>query len=402
MFGKKDNNMKYDFTTSSNRANTNAEKYALMQSKFGTTDIIPTWIADMDIDSPKFVQEAIKKRLEHPIYGYEEIANSAFQAQISWLKTNYNTTYNIEDVFYSHSIVASMNVAIEAFSDIGDNIIVQTPVYAPFFSSCEHQKREVLLNPLILDEDGLYKMDLTSLKNQINSKTKMLLFCNPQNPSGRVWNKDELLELVNICIEHNIIIFSDEAHCDLVYEPIKHTPISTINGAKDISISAYGIGKTFNLSGLAMSTIFIQNENIRKIYKNIYDKFHFASGNCLSHVAFEAAYKYGKQWNKELKIHLYENYLMLKDVCDKHKDLVTLMPVQATYLAWIDFTKLNISDKKIMNFLIKEAKLGLNRGIFFGHIGKGHFRLNFAVSTQIMNKIVTNLDNSLFAHKNVT
>ena len=392
----------YDFTTSSNRRNTNAEKYTLMEDKFGTKDIIPVWIADMDIDSPKFVQEAIQQRLTHQIYGYEEIPNSAFEAQISWLKTNYNTTYSIEDVFYSHSVVASMNVAIEAFSNEGDNIIVQTPVYAPFFKSCEHQKREVLLNPLILNEDGLYKMDLTSLKKQINNKTKMLLFCNPQNPSGRVWNKNELQELVNICKQHNILIFSDEVHCDLVYEPLKHTAMSTINGAKDITISTYGIGKSFNLSGLAMSTVFIQNEDIKKTFKNTYDKYHFASGNCLSHIAFEAAYKYGGQWNKELKIHLHENYLMLKEVCDKHKDLITLMPVQATYLAWIDFTKLNMSDKKIMNFLIKEAKLGLNRGIFFGHIGKGHFRLNFAVSTEIMNKIVTNLDNSLFVYKYTT
>ena len=394
--------MKYHFSTSSNRVNTNSEKYTLMQSKFGTTDIIPVWIADMDIDSPEFVQEAIQKRLTHPIYGYEEFPNSAFESQISWLKTNYNTTYSIDDVFYSHSIVASMNVAIEAFSKEGDNIIVQTPVYAPFFNSVEKQNRKVLFNPLVLDENGLYKMDLTSLKKQINNKTKMLLFCNPQNPSGRVWNKEELQELVNICIEHNIIIFSDEAHCDLVYEPLKHTPMSTMNGAKDITISAYGIGKSFNLSGLAMSTVFIQNENIKKIYKNIYDKFHFASGNCLSHVAFEAAYKYGYKWNKELKIHLFKNYLMLKEVCDKYPKLITLMPTQSTYLAWINFTKLNMSDKKIMNFLINEAKLGLNRGIFFGHIGKGHFRLNFAVSTEIMNKIVTNLDNSLFVYKYTT
>ena len=387
--------MKYDFSTSSNRENTNAEKYTLRVDKFGTNDVTPVWVADMDIDSPVFVQKAIQKRLEHPIYGYEEIPNSAFEAQISWLKRHHNTSYNIDEVFYSHSVVASINVAIESFSDIGDNIIVQTPVYAPFFTSIEHQKREVIYNELVINDNGLYVMDLKTLKKQINKKTKMLIFCNPQNPSGRVWQKEELEELVEFCIENNIIIFSDEAHCDLVYAPHKHTALSTIKGAKDIVISAYGIGKSFNLSGLAMSTIYIQSEKLRLKFEYIYNKYHFANGNVLSHIAFEVAYKYGDDWITQLKIHLYENYLILKKICDKYPKLLTLMPVQATYLAWIDFSKLNISDKKIMNFLIKEAKLGLNRGIFFGHSGKGYFRLNFAVSKEKMKIIAKQLDIAL-------
>jgi len=387
--------MKYDFSTSTNRANTNSEKYALANEKFGTSDIIPAWIADMDIDSPIFVQKAIQKRLKHSVFGYELIPSSAYKEQINWLSRHHGTSYCIDDVFYSHSVVASMNVAIKAFTNKHDNVIVQTPVYAPFFKSLEAQNRDILYNPLILDKNGLYKMDLEGLKKQITSKTKMIIFCNPQNPSGRVWSVKELEKLVNICKENNILIFSDEVHCDLVYEPLKHNAISTINGAKDITISAYGIGKTFNLSGLAMSTVYIQNKSLKKIYKKVYDKFHFASGNCLSHVAFEVAYKYGDDWNKQLKQHLYKNYLMLKEVCDKHQKLITLMPVQATFLAWINFENLNMSDKKTMNFLINKAKLGLNRGIFFGKNGHSHFRLNFAVSTKVMKKITKQLDIAL-------
>ena len=387
--------MKYDFSTSSNRENTNAEKHALKVEKFGTNDIIPLWIADMDIDSPIFVQKAIQKRVAHGIFGYEEFPKSAFESQISWLQNQHYVKYNIDDVFYSHSVVASLNVAIEAFSKVGDNIIVQTPIYSPLFTSAISQNREVLFNPLILDENGLYKMDLESLKKQINPKTKMMMLCNPQNPSGRVWNKEELEELVNICKEHNIIIFSDEVHCDLVYEPFKHIPTATIKGAKDITVSAYGIGKTFNLSGLATSTIYIQNEEIREKYKKVYDKYHFASGNILSHVAFEVAYKYGQEWNKDLKIHLNKNYLMLKEVCDKYPTLITLMPIQATYLAWIECSGISKNTDKINEFFIKKAKLGLNGGSSFSNENNTYMRLNFAVSVEVMNKVVKQLDSAL-------
>ena len=387
--------MKYDFSTSSNRTNTNAEKYSLCKEKFGTTNIIPVWIADMDINSPKFVQEAIQTRLKQPIFGYEEFPPSAFKAQISWLKNNYNVNYDIDDVFYSHSIVASLNVAIEAFSNVGDNIIVQTPIYSPLFTSAISQNREVVFNPLILDENGLYKMDLDSLKKQITPKTKMMMLCNPQNPSGRVWRKDELKELVNICKEHNIIIFSDEVHCDLVYEPFKHIPTSSIKGAKDITISAYGIGKSFNLSGLATSTIYIQNKKLREKYKKVYDKYHFASGNILSHVAFEVAYTHGDDWIKDLKIHLTKNYEMLKEVCDKYPKLLTLMPIQATYLAWIECSGISKNSNEINDFFIKKAKLGLNTGNSFCKENNTYMRLNFAVSTEIMKQIVKQLDSAL-------
>ena len=385
----------YDFQTSSNRVNTNAEKYALRVEKFNTTDIIPVWIADMDINSPVFVQKALQKRLKHPIYGYEEFPKSAFEAQIKWLEKHHNVKYNIDDVLHSHSVVASLNVAIEAFSNIGDNIIVQTPIYSPLFTSAIKQNREVLFNPLILDDNGLYKMDLESLKKQITSKTKMMMLCNPQNPSGRVWSKTELEDLVNICKEHNILIFSDEVHCDLVYEPIKHIPTSIIKDAKDITISAYGIGKSFNLSGLASSTIYIQNNELKNKYKEIYDKYHFASGNALSHVAFEVAYKYGDDWNKELKIHLYSNYLMLKKICDKYPTLIKLMPIQATYLAWIECSGISKNTNEINDFFVNKAHLGLNQGSSFSKDKNHYMRLNFAVSTEVMQKIVKQLDVAL-------
>jgi cystathionine beta-lyase len=388
-------NTKYDFTKSTIRQHTNAEKYTQMEKKFGTTNIIPLWIADMDIDSPIFVQKALEKRIQEPIFGYEMFPKSAFMAQIQWLKTQHNIEFDLQDIFYTHSIVSAMNVAIEAFSNVGDNIIVQTPVYAPFFKSVQQQNRTVLYNDLIKDKDGIYKMDLQSLKKKIDHKTKMMMFCNPQNPTSRVWNKEELEELVDICVKNNIVIFSDEIHCDLVYKPFHHIPIASIKGAKNITLSAYGIGKSFNLSGLSAGTIYIQDESLKKKYQTIYDKYHFASGNILSHIAFEVAYKYGYEWIEELKEHLYSNYLKLKKVCEKYPTLLKLTPIQSTYLAWIDCSGFGQTDQQIEQFFIAKAKLGLNKGVLFGKAGTQHFRLNFAISTEMMDIVVKQLDEAL-------
>ena len=201
--------MQYDFTSSSNRKNTNSEKYKLSEEKFGTNDVEPLWIADMDLDCPSFIQDALKKRLEHPIFGYEMFPKSAFIAQINWLNQNYDTSYTINDVLNIHSVTSSINVAIEAFSNEGDNIIVQTPVYAPFFTSVKQQNREVLLNELKIDTQGYYRFDIENLKEQINDKTKLLLLCNPGNPVSRAWNKKELAEVLDICIKNNIIVSSN-------------------------------------------------------------------------------------------------------------------------------------------------------------------------------------------------
>ncbi len=385
----------YSFEKSESRKNTNAEKYTLMQEKFDTTDIIPLWIADMDLDSPDFVQKALQKRLEHPIFGYEMFPISSYEAQIDWLKRHHNTNYKLSEVLYSHSVTSSINIVIEAFTNIGDNVIVQTPVYAPFFTSVKQQNRKVLLNPLVQDEHGYYKFNIEELKNKIDNKTKLLLLCNPANPVGRAWSKKELEEILELCIKNDIVVFSDEVHCDLVYEPYRHIPFSTLKGAENITISAYGVGKSFNISGLACSTIYIQNQELKDKFLDVYSKYHLGQGNSLSHVAFEAAYMYGDDWNKDLKEHLYKNYKSLEKVISKYQNLIKMAKQEATYLAWLDCRGFNMSDKKINSFFINEVKLGLNRGLFFGNNGRGHIRLNFAVSSAVMIEVTNRLDKAL-------
>ena len=388
--------MKYDFSTSASRQNTNAEKYTLRHHLFGTEDIEPVWVADMDIDTPDFVLDAVKQRLEHPIVGYEEVPNSVWQAQLDWMKRHHGFDYDIKDVFYSHSVVASMSAVINAFSEVGEKVIVQTPVYPPFFHSVKNNDRKLIKNSLKLGENGSYTFDIDDLKAKIDKETKLLLLCSPHNPVGRVWSKEELEEILEVCLENNIVVFSDEIHSDLVYSPNKHIPFASLSEeAKNITITAVGVGKTFNMAGFAMSSVIIQNEDLKKRFKKVYKQIHFAEGATLSHVAFEAAYKHGDLWLDELKNHLYNNFNLLKNLSLKFSDNIKITPIEATYLAWLDCRGMQLNDKLLRDFFIKEAKLGLNAGLSFGREGSGFMRLNFAVSSAKMSQIVLQLEVAL-------
>ena len=387
--------MKYSFKSSSPRETTNAEKYTLRNELFGTEDLLPVWVADMDIDTPDFVLEAVKKRLEHPIVGYEEVPDSAYQAQIEWMKKEHNFEFDIKDMFYSHSVVASMSVAIKAFSKKGEGVIVQTPVYSPFFHSVLNLQRKLIKNPLKQDRDGYYTFDIEDLKNSIEEDTKLLLLCSPHNPVGRVWKKEELQEILAVCKKHKIVVFADEIHSDLIYGTHKHIPFASLDNASDICLSAVGVGKTFNMAGFAMSCVIVQNEQLKEKFKKVYDEVHFAQGAVLSHVAFEAAYTHGKEWLEDLKKHLFSNYTMLKDLCEKYPQLIKITPIEATYLAWLDCRGMQRKDKALREFFIKEAKLGLNAGISFGREGSGFMRLNFAISYDKMLEVIQRLENAL-------
>ena len=390
----------YDFHKKIERDQTNAEKYTLKEQLFGTRDVLPAWVADMDIATPPFVLNAIKKRLEHPIMGYEEFPHSAKEAQCAWIARHHGKRFEPAQLLYSHSVVASMSVAIQAFSEKGDEIIVPTPVYPPFFHQVTLNGRKVLRNPLVKRDDSSYTFDLEHLRSSITPKTKLLLLCNPHNPVGRTWKKEELSALLEICKEHDIIVFSDEIHCDLVYEPHTHTPFASLDGAGELCISAYGPGKTFNMAGFAISTVAIEDEALMQRYKAVYDAIHFAQGSVLSHVALEAAYKDGEVWLKELKAHLWHNYTRLQNMLQQFEHLIRLTPLEATYLAWLDCRRMGLKDKELRRWFVDEAKLGLNAGLFFGKEGSGYMRLNFAVPSETMDEILIRLERALKRYEN--
>jgi len=386
----------FDFSTAASRAQTNAEKYTLREELFGTQDVLPAWVADMDINTPKFVLDAVKERLDHPIVGYEEMPDSAFLAQISWMQKRHGIAFKREDMFYSHSVVASMAVAIEAFTQKGEGVIVQTPVYPPFFHSVKKLERRLILNPLKQREDGSYTFDIDDFKAKIDKDTKLLLLCSPYNPVGRVWHEEELRAIAEVCYENGITVFADEIHCDLVYTPNRHTPFASINThARDITLTAIGVGKTFNMAGFAISTVAIANAALREQFQKAYERVHFAQGSVLSHVAFEAAYKEGEQWLEALLVHLRENYERLAALLREYEDLIRLTPIEGTYLAWLDCRGMGLKDRELREWFVKEAKLGLNAGLSFGREGSGFIRLNFAVPSDTMQEIIQRLQKAL-------
>lgn len=386
----------YDFTTAVSREESNAEKYTLREKLFGTNEVLPAWVADMDIQTPQFVLDAVQKRLLHPIIGYEDVPASAFLAQIEWVQKHHGMCLGLEEMFHSHSVVASMSVAIEAFSNEGDGVIVQTPVYPPFFHSVMQHNRKLIKNPLKMLDDGSYTFDIEDLRTKIDANTKLLLLCSPHNPVGRVWRREELEAILELCLEHNIVVFSDEIHSDLVYMPNKHIPFASLSKeAREITITALGVGKTFNMAGFAMSSVAIGNEDLRQRFKEVYDKVHFAQGNVLSHVAFEAAYREGDAWLQALKEHLLHTYQALSKLAKKYPHAMKLTPIEGTYLAWLDCRGMHMSDKELREFFVTEAKLGLNAGISFGREGSGFMRLNFAVPSDKMSLIISQLDVAL-------
>jgi cystathionine beta-lyase len=386
----------YSFLNAAPREHTNAEKYVLREKLFGSENVLPLWVADMDINTPDFVLNAVKKRLEHPIVGYEDIPLTAFEAQCAWMQSEHGVLFEPEDMLYSHSVVASMSVAIEAFSDVGDKIIVQTPVYPPFFHAVKEHEREVLKNPLKELEDGSYTFDIEDLKSKIDERTKLLLLCSPHNPVGRVWRREELEQILAVCLEHKIVVFADEIHSDLVYAPNKHIPFASLSKeAREITVTAIGVGKTFNMAGFSISSVAIANAGLREKFLKVYKKVHFAQGSVLSHVAFEAAYKEGKLWLEDLKKHLYENYKMLQALSDKFSHVFKITPIEGTYLAWLDCRAMKLGDKELKEFFINEAKMGLSPGLSFGREGSGFMRLNFALSHAKMLEVVSLLEHAL-------
>ena len=386
----------FDFSTAASREQTNAEKYTLREELFGTEDVLPAWVADMDINTPNFVLDAVKKRLNHPIVGYEEVPDSAFLAQIAWMQKRHGVAFKREDMFYSHSVVASMAMAIEAFTQKGEGVIVQTPVYPPFFHTVKKLERRLVLNPLVQREDGSYTFDVEDFKAKIDKDTKLLLLCSPHNPVGRVWREEELREIAEVCDEHGITIFADEIHCDLVYKSNKHIPFASLSHkARDISLTAIGVGKTFNMAGFTMSSVAVPNAALREQFHKAYERVHFTQGAVLSHVAFEAAYREGEAWLEALLQHLQKNYAMLAELSRGYANLIKLTPIEGTYLAWLDCRSMGLKDRELREWFVQEAKLGLNAGLSFGREGSGFMRLNFAVPSDTMQEIIKRLEDAL-------
>ncbi len=377
------------------RSRSNAEKYQLREKLFGTEEVIPMWVADMDLSTPSCVLEAIKKRLNHPIFGYEIMSDQAYQAQIQWVKEHHGWDIKREWMSYSPSVVASIGCAIRALSEEGDEVIAMDPVYPPFFHMVKNNGRRLVIHPLQQDHEGAYRFSLERLQAQITAKTKILLLCSPHNPVGRVWSEDELRSLAALCRAHGIRIVSDEIHNDLIYEPHRHVCLASLgDDVRENTITLMGPGKTFNMAGFSISTVIIPSEQLRHAYLREQQKLHWGEGAALSHIAFETAYLQGQDWYVEVMDHLARNRAMIGEWMGDQDTLTCVLP-EATYLAWIDCRKLGLGDRELREFFIHKAGLGLSPGLSFGKEGSGFMRLNFAVSSEMLEKALNQLHRAL-------
>lgn len=381
---------KYNFDELIERAGSNCVKYDFRELFFGNPDVLPLWVADMDFRTPDFIVNAIKKRAEHEIFGYSFRSDSYNQSIVNWLKRRHNWEIKPEWISFSPGVVAGFTLAIEAFSKPGDGIIIQPPVYFPFFDSVKGTNREMIENPLRL-ENGRYYFDFEDLKQKITPETKLLLLSNPQNPGGMAWNKEELSELAQICLDHKILIISDEIHADLIFDGFHHTPLAGISDEfANNCIVCMAPSKTFNTAGLTTSFLIIPNKRHFATYERVMRLPHLHMGNIFGTAALEAAYTEGDEWLAQLLDYLQENYAFLEKFFQDNLPEVNVMKPEATYLIWIDFSAFGLSDDELNQKLI-DGGVGLNRGTQFGKEGSGFMRINIGCPRSVLQEALNRI-----------
>ncbi|KIQ82138.1 cystathionine beta-lyase [Bacillus sp. L_1B0_8] len=370
--------MKLDFDQQIDRLYTASYKWDQSKILFETEDILPMWVADMDFMSPPAVVNALINRATHGVYGYTIIPDSYYSSIIDWLKRRHGSMVQKEWITHSPGVVTALSILVSCLTKPGDKVMIQSPVYHPFYDVVLQQNRELVTNNLIL-EDGRYTMDLKDLENKIDSSVKVMLLCNPHNPVGRVWDEQELERLGALCAKHNIIVISDEIHCDLIYKGNKHVPFSSISEKmKSTSITCISTSKTFNLAGLKTCNLIIQNPHIKEVYEKKLKMLSLHSASFFGITAVEAAYTHGEEWLNQLLIYLEGNLNFLLDYFKQHINEVKVIKPEGTYLVWLDFRGLRMNKENIEKWMYQKAKLALNEGSMFGENGKGFLRMNIA------------------------
>jgi cystathionine beta-lyase len=359
------------------RDNTNSLKYDDKLNRFGTLDVQPMWVADMDFRVPECITTAFTELVSHGIYGYHIKTDRYYQAIIRWFLQRHSYSIDQKGIFFTPGVVPAVNYLVQAFTKKGDKIIVQPPVYYPFFFVVQLNNRHILYNQLH-ERNNDYSIDFDDFENKAR-EDRMFIFCHPHNPVGRAWRRDELEKIADICLRHKVIIVSDEIHNDLVFAPNRHIPIASLSPEIDnITITCHSASKTFNLAGLSTAYAIMNNDEMQKIFKGFLSLLHVEALNIFGLTAMATAFEQGGSWLDELLQYLWGNYEYVKDYLENNLPALKVSPLEATYMLWLDFRKLQMSDKELKEFIIKKARLGLNDGPTFGIGGQGFQRINIA------------------------
>lgn len=387
----------YNFDEIVERRGTGSLKYDLASKRRMPEDILPFWVADMDFKSPPAVLQALSERILHGIFGYSDtIDETYFNALFGWYRDRFDWNIRPEWLVKSPGVVFAICTAIRALTKPGDAVIIQQPVYYPFENSVKDNDRRLLVNELVR-RDGRYYMDLEQFERQIaEENVKLFILCSPHNPVGRVWTREELAAVGDICLRYGVYIISDEIHQDFVYPGYRHLVFAGLKPEySDITITCTAPSKTFNLPGLQISNIFIHNEKIRRLFIEEFRKTGYSQPNVMGMIACQAAYEKGAQWLDDLILYLNDNLALLRNFLKNELPFIRLVEPEGTYLAWLDFRELGLSDRELEKLLVHKAKIWLSPGPAFGAGGQGFQRFNIACPRSILQQGLNRLKEAL-------
>nr|WP_294572646.1 MalY/PatB family protein [uncultured Romboutsia sp.] len=370
--------MSFNFNKIIDRTNNFSAKWSEMNKNFGSNDLLPMWVADMDFLTAPCIMEALKDRLEQGIFGYTTRPSSYNESIVNWLDNRFSWKIKKEWLMFSPAVITSISLLIQNLTQKNDKIMIQEPVYSPFHNIVELNERDLVISPLIKLDDGSYIMDYEDIEAKIKD-VKIFILCNPHNPVGRVWTREELTRLGQICLKHNVIVISDEIHSDIILKNHKHIPFASIS--KEFcknTITCMAPTKTFNLAGLQSSFLVMSNPYYYEVMDRAFSTLDIKRNNAFSLVATEAAYNYGEDWLDELIKYIEDNVDFAIEYIKTNMPKLKVKKPEGTYLLWVDFNSLNVDEKDLKDALINKGKVALNSGSSFGIGGDGYYRINLA------------------------
>ncbi|WZL74342.1 pyridoxal phosphate-dependent aminotransferase [Clostridiaceae bacterium 35-E11] len=390
--------MKYDFDKVINREKTNSIKWEriFIENRFGYNDLLPMWIADMDFKCPQPVVDALIKRVEHGIYGYSQVDDEYYQAVVNWNRKRHGLEINKDWIVFVPGVVPALNYLIKTFCLPGDKVIIQNPVYYPFSNAVLNNGCQPGYNALKC-KNGRYTMDFDDLEEKAKDpRVKLMILCNPHNPVGRVWKKEELEKMGEICIRNNVIIIADEIHSDLILKGYKHTPLMSISEKfAQSSIICTAPSKTFNLAGMQTANIIIKNENMRACFYKTLESNSVGWTNPFGIVALIAAYNDGEEWLDQVLKYLENNVDFMETFIQQKIPEVKFVRPEGTYLSWLDFRTVTKDEKKLEVIMREKAKVALDEGHIFGEGGEGFARLNFACPRSVLEESLHRIEKAI-------
>lgn len=385
-----------DFDTVVDRKNTNCLKYDFAVERGMPEDVLPLWVADMDFRTSSYVQDALDIQIAHGIFGYSESKDEYFEAVSGWMKRHHDWEVSKDWLVKTPGIVFALAMAVKAFTDPGDKVLIQLPVYYPFSEVIKGNDRVIVSNTLVYREDNRYHIDFDDFEKKIvDENIKLFFLCSPHNPVGRVWTKEELIRLGDICYKHHVIVVSDEIHADFVFNG-KHQVFANLKKEyEEITITCTAPSKTFNLAGLQVSNVFIANPKLRKAFCKQIDIAGYSQLNVMGLVACEAAYRHGDEWYEAMLRYVKSNIDFTRKYVEENLPGVTMAEHEGTYLVWLDFRDTGLDVEQLEHMIVHEAKLWLDSGKIFGDSGKGFQRINVACPKVVLEEALSRIKDAL-------